>query len=296
MKKYIDLHMHSKFSDDGDFTPTSLVKQAHEAGLTIMAIADHNSVRANQEARIAAKQYGIRYIPAIEIDCVFQGVNLHVLGYGIDFTHQAFFDLEKRIMDQEYAASAQKIELTNALGFSLTKEDMKEVAPDGIYTGEMFCEVLLAKPVYQDHELLKPYRKSGARDDNPFVNFYWDYYSQGKACYTEIEFPSLEETIYLIHSLGGVSVLAHPGNNLKGQFELVDKMLPFGLAGIEVFSNYHDPETIAYFYENAKTNNLLITCGSDYHGKTKPAIKLGECRCTIDEEVIEAQLKTYQLI
>lgn len=296
MKNFIDLHMHSVFSDDGDFTPTALVKKAKSAGLSIMSIADHNSVRGNQEAKIAASQLGIKYIPAIEIDCVYSGVNLHVLGYGINFTHQDFYDLEKHVLDQERAASNEKIELTNALGFSLTHEDMKQVSLDVIYTGEMFCEVLLAKSEYLNHEMLKPYRESGIRGDNPFVNFYWDYYSQGKPCYSEIQYPSFEEVLNLIQRHGGIAVLAHPGNNLKNRFELINEMINLGLQGIEVFSNYHDPMTIQYFYEKAKAHDLLITCGSDYHGKTKPAIELGECRCTIDESEIEMQLRNYKLI
>src|SRR5699024_67151 len=103
-------------------------------------------------------------------------------------------------------------------------------------------EVLLGKEEYQDAELLKPYREGGRRSDNPFVNFYWDYYAQGKPCYTEIVYPSLEETIQLIHQAGGKAVLAHPGNNLKGCFERFDEMVALGLDGVEAFSSYHSPE------------------------------------------------------
>lgn len=160
----------------------------------------------------------------------------------------------------------------------------------------MFGEVLLNDRRYLDHPLLKPYRQGGARSDNPFVNFYWDYYAQGKPCYTKIVYPSLEAVIALIKKHGGTVVLAHPGNNLKGKFEVFDEMVVLGLDGVEVFSNYHDELTVAYFYQAAKKHQLLITCGSDYHGKTKPAIELGECRCLIAEQLIEQQLKEYQII
>lgn len=293
-KSYIDLHMHSMYSDDGEYTPTQLVDMCHEAGVKIMAIADHNWVKANEEAKKHADELGMTYIPAIEIDCTYKGVNLHVLGYGID-NQEVFNQLGEDIEKQEIACSMKKLELTNALGFDLKKEQLNALSTNGVYTGEMFGEALLNDSRYDDHELLKPYRQGGERSDNPYVNFYWDYYAQGKPCYTEIHFPTLEETIQLIHQHGGVALLAHPGNNLKGQFELFDEMVALGLDGVECFSSYHTSETNEYFYNKAKELNVLYTCGSDFHGKTKPSIYLGENGCLNPQE-IEDCLKAHHLI
>ena len=148
---------------------------------------------------------------------------------------------------------------------------------------------------YLNHELLKPYREGKDRGDNPYVNFYWDYYSQGKPCYVEIQYLSLQETIQIINEHGGIAVLAHPGNNLKGKFELFDEMVKEGIQGVECFSSYHSEEVNKYFYEKAKEYNLLYTCGSDFHGKTKPSISLGHNGCKHPEEV-ETLLKKYELI
>ena len=293
-KSYIDLHMHSMYSDDGEYTPTQLVDMCHEAGVKIMAIADHNWVKANEEAKKHADELGMTYIPAIEIDCTYKGVNLHVLGYGID-NQEVFNQLGEDIEKQELAYSMKKLELTNALGFDLKKEQLDALSTNGVYTGEMFGEALLNDSRYDDHELLNPYRQGGERSDNPYVNFYWDYYAQGKPCYTEIHFPTLEETIQLIHQQGGVALLAHPGNNLKGQFELFDEMVALGLDGVECFSSYHTTETNEYFYNKAKELNVLYTCGSDFHGKTKPSIHLGENGCLNPQE-IEDCLKAHHLI
>ena len=293
-KSYIDLHMHSMYSDDGEYTPTQLVDMCHEAGVKIMAIADHNWVKANEEAKKHADELGMTYIPAIEIDCTYKGVNLHVLGYGID-NQEVFNQLGEDIEKQELAYSMKKLELTNALGFDLKKEQLDALSTNGVYTGEMFGEALLNDSRYDDHELLKPYRQGGERSDNPYVNFYWDYYAQGKPCYTEIHFPTLEETIQLIHQHGGVALLAHPGNNLKGQFELFDEMVALGLDGVECFSSYHTSETNEYFYNKAKELNVLYTCGSDFHGKTKPSIHLGENGC-LNPQKIEDCLKAHHLI
>ena len=296
MKNYIDLHMHSLYSDDGEFTPSQLVTMCHDKGIQIMAIADHNSVKAIDEAKAKAQEFNIQYIPAVEIDCTYNTINLHVVGYGIDYHHEDFIALEENVLRQELESSQKKLELTRALGFDITKEDLDQLSDNGVYTGEMFAEVLLNKEEYKDHQLLKPYREGGERSDNPYVNFYWDYYAQGKPCYTKIVYPSLEETIHLIHRHGGKAVLAHPGNNLKGQFEVFDDMMELGYDGVECFSNYHNEDTVNYFFEKGKEYHIMTTCGSDFHGKTKPAIELGECRCPYDEEFIEDMLKSNQLI
>lgn len=294
-KSYIDLHMHSLYSDDGEFTPTQLVDMCHEAGVKIMAIADHNWVKAIDEATQRAQELNMTCIPAIEIDCSYKGINLHVVGYGIDYNQPVFNQLGQSIMEQELTCSAKKIELTNALGFDIKQSQLDELSDNGVYTGEMFAEALLKDPRYTDHELLKPYRSGGKRSDNPFVNFYWDYYAQGKPCYTEVKFPSLEETVKIIHDNGGVAVLAHPGNNLKGQFNIFDEMVTVGLDGVECFSSYHLADVNEYFYNKAKELDILFTCGSDFHGKTKPAIELGGNGCTNPRE-IEDELKKYHLI
>lgn len=291
----IDLHMHSCFSDDGEFTPTELVNMCHKAGIKMMAISDHNSVQANIEGMQAAKALGIQYIPAIEIDCTYEMVNLHVLGYGIDFHHPDFADIEANVHRQSVEASKQMLIKTQNLGFHISEEELmalgKEHMDASVWTGEMFAEVLLNKPEYRDHPLLAPYRQEGNRGDNPYVNFYWDYYAQGKECYVEMVYPSLTQVIEIIHRHGGYAVLAHPAMNLKKHHELLVPMIACGLDGIEAFSNYHSKEETKIFYDIAQEHHLFVTCGSDFHGKTKPSIGLGKHGCFLDEEAFISQLK-----
>lgn len=293
---FIDLHMHTFYSNDGDFAPSNLVELCHQAGIKIMAITDHNSVKGIDEASAKAKELGIILIKGIEIDCTADDLNLHVLGYGIDHNDPVFAKLEDNILTQELSCSLKKLELTNALGFDLDPAQLIELSPNGVYTGEMFAEVLLNDPRYLDHPLLKPYRDEGSRSANPYVNFYWDYYAQGKACYTPIHYPSLEETLSIIRNHKGVAVLAHPGNNLKDHFERVDALIRSGIQGIEAFSSYHAKETNDYFYQKAVSAHLLVTCGSDFHGKTKPAIRLNNTGCDVDQQAIVDQLKAFALI
>ena len=291
----IDLHMHSKYSDDGEFSPTELVRQCKAAGITVMSVTDHNSARGNREAKQTAQALEIQYIPGIEIDCSFHGVNLHLLGYQIADESPDFEQLEKRILKQEKTASRARLELTGQLGFQVLEKELNELSnlddDRGVWTGEVFAEVLLAKEMYRDHKLLLPYRESGARSDNPYVNFYWDYYAQGKPCYAKVDFPALQDAISLIKENGGKAVLAHPGKNLKNRLELFSEIASSGIDGVEVFCSYHDKETAKYFYEQALRHGLIITCGSDYHGKTKPSVKLGETGSWLDWQDISTQLQ-----
>lgn len=276
MKKKVDLHMHSLFSDDGEYTPEQLVNMCYERHIDVMSLTDHNSVKGVARAKAQAQKRGITCIPGIEIDCVYQGINLHVLGYGINITDDVWEKVEDNIIKQEQKVGLKRLELINQLGFDITCEQMDRISKNGIYIGEAFGEVLLQDKRYECSPLLAPYRSGGERSDNPYVNFYWDYFAQGKPCYVEINYPTLEETIQMIKDSNGIAILAHPGNNLKGQHKTVLNMIPLGLQGIEVFSSYHTPDDIADFFQMAIKHKLLITLGSDFHGKTKPSIELGK--------------------
>lgn len=289
----VDLHIHSLYSDDGEFFPAELVRQAKASGIKTMAISDHNCARANLEGAPAAAAAGISYIPAIEIDCVYEGVNLHLLGYGIDYTSQDFKDIETNIADQLAVASRTMLVATRELGFDISEGEMDKLSQNAFWsncwTGEMFAELVLSRPEYLRCELLLPYRPGGARGDNPYVNFYWDFYSQGKPCYAEMNFPSLGHTLEIVHKNGGKAVLAHPGVNLKNCTELLSPIIKSGLDGLEAYNSYHSPEQSAYFCEQAKKLGLFITCGSDYHGKVKPTIALGQHGCLLSDDSLLAQ-------
>lgn len=290
----IDLHMHSMYSDDGELTPKQLVERCVTGGIRTMSITDHNTVRANEEAQKEAQEAGIHYIPGIEIDCVFQNINFHVLGYGIDYHADDFYRIEENVNSQSRNASMQMLEKTKALGFDITEEDMRKIAKNNVWinswTGEMFAEVLLNQTRYCNHPLLSPYRAGSTRGDNPYVNFYWDFYSQGKPCYTKIEYPSFEETVELIHKNGGKAVLAHPGVNLKDHHELLPSLVDTGIDAVEAFSSYHTPSQASFFWKEAKEHQLFITCGSDFHGKTKPSISLGQHGCNLSQKEIASFL------
>lgn len=276
MKNQIDLHMHSEISNDGEFSPAQLMWMCAEQHLKAAAITDHNSVRGIAQARAAAKQAGVYFIPGIELDCCCAGRNLHLLGYGIDETAECFGKVEADVETQERNASAKRMELVRQQGICFEDGQVMKLAVNGVVTGEMIAEAALADSRNDDNALLLSYRQGGSRSDNPYVNFYWDFCAQGKPAYVPMAFMELADAIRMVKDTGGIAVLAHPGANVGRDRELLEKIIGSGIDGIEAYSSYHDEDTMWYYREVAEANRLCVTIGSDFHGKTKPAIFLGK--------------------
>ena len=283
---YIDLHMHSFYSDDGEFEPKTLVDLCIDRKIKYFSIADHNCVKAIDEAKLYCKDKEIEIIPAIELDCTFDGVNLHVLGYGIDYHSPIFNEIQENIVLQEQTASKKRMELIRKIGIDFSDELIGTLSRNGIITGEMIAEAAIQFDMDHTNPLLQSYYENGFRSDNPYVNFYWDYCAQGKPAYAEVKFISLQEAIKVIEENGGVPVLAHPGNNLKENTCLLEAIIACGVRGIEVYSSYHREKQVAFYKEFALKHKLLLTCGSDFHGKTKPSISIGCSSCENNEEGI----------
>ena len=292
-KNIIDLHMHTMYSDDGEFKPSVLVEMCKDAGLKYIAVADHNSVKGVGEAVKTGEESGVKVIPAIEIDCTFKGVNLHVLGYYIDYRMEEFEKLENSILEQEKTASPERLRLVEAAGIYVNREKLEKIAKNGIIIGEDIAEASVYEPENKENPMIKPYLEGGARSDNPYVNFYWDICAQGKPAYVPIHYISLEEAVELINKAGGIPILAHPGNNIHEDKELLSGILDTGVKGMEVYSSYHSEEQTDFYVKEAEKRHCLITCGSDFHGKIKPAIHLGGCGCDEETEtkIIESFIK-----
>lgn len=285
MGNNLDLHMHSNVSNDGEYSPSELMELCYKNGLKTVALADHNSVRGIKEAKEAAEKLGLEFITGIELDCQFEGTNLHLLGYGIDQTVSDFEINEKDVLSKEQAASSKRIKLVKDLGIYFEIEKVMELAIEGVVTGEMIAEVAFEDKRNENNELLKPYRKGGERSDNPYVNFYWDFCSQGKPAYVPVDFISLSEAIKLIKKAGGIAILAHPGANIKQDKNKLEGIIACGIDGIEVYSSYHDEDTINFYRNQTEKFNLIKTIGSDFHGKTKPSIRYGSMKCQEEAEI-----------
>lgn len=274
--KNIDLHIHSNISNDGDFSPAELMKMCSKTGIKTTALADHNSVRGVAEAIKEGEKFGVKVIPAIEIDCTYKEYNLHVLGYNIDYNNKIFEKIEKNVFEQELKAGDKRMALVKEAGIFFDEEKVRKLSYDGTITGEMIGEAAIEDERNRENPLITPYLEGGIRSNNPYVNFYWDWCSKGKPAYVPIKYITLKEAIDIIHKTGGKAVLAHPNNNIGMNEEVFKEIAAEGIEGVEVFSSYHSKENAEFFLKMAEKYNVSVTCGSDFHGKTKPAIKLGE--------------------
>lgn len=281
-----DLHMHSSYSTDGEIAPATLMRMAADAGMRCVAVSDHNRVDAVSAAIDAGRPLRMVVVPGIEIDCDFGDIHLHVLGYDIDHTADEYQELWETVAKNEAAAASLLMDRVEATGIAVDREKAKALAGDGYVIPEHVAEVVLADPRNDGVELLTPFRAGGPRSDNPFVNFYWDVCSPGKPAHVSVSYISLDECIRLIESTGGFPVIAHPGQNLRGCPERLADIARCGVRGVEAYSNYHTPEECARWVEAARENELFVTCGSDFHGKTKPAISIGRHGAGDDVETL----------
>jgi 3',5'-nucleoside bisphosphate phosphatase len=285
MANQLDLHMHSNISNDGEYLPWELMSLCYQNGLKTVSLTDHNSVRGIAEAQESAKKLGIEFITGIELDCQFQSAQLHLLGYGIDPIVADFERNEMDILKKEQDASSKRMQLVQDLGIHFEIEKVLDLAIEGVVTGEMIAEVALEDKRNKNNHLLEPYQKNEKRSDNPYVNFYWDFCSQGKPAYVPIQFISLYEAIQLIKKAGGMAVLAHPGISVGQEQLKLEGIIACGIDGLEVYSSYHDDNSVIFYNELAEKFHLLKTMGSDFHGKTKPAIKLGSMHCQKETDI-----------
>lgn len=270
----MDLHIHSAYSSDGELEISEIALLCVENKINTFSVTDHNSVRGNREAIEVANELKLNFIPGIEIDCTYDEIDLHVLGFGINWQSKDFEELEKDISRKVMDSFSAMIENLDRLGIKVDAKEVLNQAGGKLPTGELIAEVLLGDKKYDYPELL-PYRENGERGDMPYLNFYHDFFAQGKPAYVKIDYMDYKNVIELITDNGGIPIIAHPGLNLRGKEERVEKLLDRGARGLEVFNNYHDERQMDYFTHMVKQRGLLMTGGSDFHGKTKPLIRIG---------------------
>lgn len=271
----IDLHIHSNYSLDGEFTPNELIEMCLKNEMKYVSLADHNTVSGIDEMIKATENTDLKVITGIELDCQLNGRNLQILGYYFDHKKPIFQEIEEDILKQEQQATELKLTLLKQLDVYVDEDAIMAKAINGIVTGEMMAEVLLDSHENKDNEILAPYRPGGERSNNPLVNFYWDFCADGKPLYVPINYLSLKEVINIVKDAGGVTILAHPSIMVFEDEEFLDEVMAEGLDGIEVYSSYHSAKQQEFYKSYALKHGYLMTYGTDFHGATKPTISLG---------------------
>jgi 3',5'-nucleoside bisphosphate phosphatase len=246
----IDLHLHTTASD-GRCTPHELVDRALRAGVTVMAVTDHDTVAAIPEVQSAAKACGIEVIAGIEITAIDRdGRDIHMLGYFIDpgGSGLTLFLAKQR---------SQRIARVEALALRLAQLGMPiDIGPVLLQTQEQGGRSL-GRP-----QIARAMVAAGYVADTREAFDRW--LATGRPAFVPRNGAPPGEVIGIVHAAGGLASLAHPGQTD------VDSRIPTyveaGLDAIELYHPDHDAEAVERYRNMASRLKLLVTGGSDFHG------------------------------
>jgi predicted metal-dependent phosphoesterase TrpH len=254
-KRYVDLHVHTVYSD-GTFTPTEVVERAEGLGLAALGIADHDSTLGVPEAVERAADLGVQVVPAVELSSTAHRLDIHILGYFIDYTDPDFLRMLSHIRDERFRRAVLMLEKLEGLGVRLSIDEVKARAGKGAVGRPHIAEAMVSNGYVRNF-------------DEAFVR-YIGYHSPAYVPKMEM---SPKEAFDLIRSVNGISVLAHPGT--IANHKIVTELVREGLQGIEVWHPKHDDETRERLKSLAGEHGLLITGGSDCHGERQDGPLLG---------------------
>ena len=244
----VDLHIHSTVSD-GRLSPAEVVHKSAELGLSIIAIADHDTVDGVTLALAAAKAFPwLKVIPCVEISTDVPQGEVHVLGYFIDYTdYELEATLEKMRNSRQERAQGMIAKLRN-LGVHINWQRVQEIAGSGS----------IGRPHIAQAMLEKGYIAS-------IKEAFTKYISRDGPAYVEREKMTPAEAVELILQAKGLPVLAHPFT-INDPETMVVELKAAGLIGIEAYYNGYTGDEINRLVALAEKHNLIATGGSDYHG------------------------------
>lgn len=250
----IDLHIHTNATPHhASWSPDELAQAAAQAGLSVIAAADHNTTASVAALQAAGARHGVGVIPGVEIDSGFGGKLWHTLVYGAAPDEPALLALCESVFARNAAdASALRAELARR-GFRLAGLDDLGRTPNVADVGAALA---------RGSDIA---RQAGEDDESAGMRYILTELAGG------YQPPGVDEVIAVAHGAGGLAVLAHPGRS-KGVYAIpataedIAALAEAGLDGIEVFYPTHTPEQRALYLDLARRHDLLVTGGSDSHG------------------------------
>lgn len=258
----IDLHCHSTISD-GLLTPTQLVERAAMRGVETLALTDHDDIAGLAEARQIAGAKNITFINGVEISVSWRGRTLHIVGLGID---------------PEYTPLVAGLAAIRAGRSQRAENIAAELAKIGIH-GSLegaYAHVGERRLIGRTHFARFLVEQGYAKD---VKSVFKKYLIKGKPGYAAHEWTALSDAIGWICGSGGRAVIAHPGRYDLGKNVLKDLLNEFralGGTGIEVVTSSHTPDQVKHFAQHAQNMDLLVSCGSDFHGPNESYYDLGQ--------------------
>lgn len=274
----IDLHSHSTASDGTD-EPAEVVGLAHAAGLSALALTDHDTLEHLAEAKAAAAEHRIRLVPGCEISCELGDRapgTMHLLVYFADDDPGPLRDRLREMQGGRGDRNVQIVDTLRANGMDITFEEVLEVAGDGSVGRPHIARVLLRRG-YVDS----------------IQDAFDRWLAKGRPAYFDRVRLTPEDSIDLAHASGAITVLAHPLSlDLeRGALEVfLDELASAGLDGVECEYGRYTPDERAGLRAEAEARGLAVTGGSDYHGANKPdlAVGVGRGDLVVPDDLLDA--------
>lgn len=261
----IDLHMHSRESD-GSLSPTELVMAAKQEGLEVIALTDHDTVSGIHEALCAGRAYGLEVIPGCELTIQSNSGLLHILGLWVNHESPELSQKLSEMSRQEQARIKITINKLNSLGINIDFEDVQET------TQGQISQIHIAS-------VLK--NKGAVNSIKEAFDLFLGH--TGKA-FIPREKMSAEEGLSMLRSNGAIPILAHPFKYCSEinilRKELV-RLKSLGLQGIEAYYGLHSRSEEIACEQLAEELGLVLSGGSDFHGRAKPQINMGLGNMTV---------------
>jgi 3',5'-nucleoside bisphosphate phosphatase len=252
-----DLHVHTTFSD-GTSTPEEVLEHAKEVGLKTIAITDHDVVDGLDRAIKKGDELGVKVVPGIEFTTEDYDTEVHILGYFIDYHNPTLLSIIKKIQKSREERIYKICEKLNELGVAVDVKRVFEIAGHKAAGRPHVARALI------EGGFVKSFKEAFVR----YIAFH------GPAYVSHYKL-SPKDAIKLVITAGGIPVFAHPAVSHCDQ--AIPDLVSAGLAGIEVHYPSHNQGQIKHYLDLAKKHALLVTGGTDYHGKDSGrAVDLGE--------------------
>jgi predicted metal-dependent phosphoesterase TrpH len=271
--RYADLHTHT-YHSDGTRSPAEVVDVALANGIEILAISDHDNLAAYFEIKTYADSKGVTLIPATELSCAYEGVDIHILAYAFDAHDERIEAKLRRFRDARQTRGRRIVERLRALNYNISSDRVEQLAAGGAvgrpHVARALVEAGYVASVSEAFDkLLRP----------------------GKPGYVEKDRFAIDEAVALMRATGGVTSIAHP--TLYPDHErIVPQLLDAGIDGIDGIEVLH-PDVNAEWREHygniARFRGKMLTGGSDDHGSVKKTETLGTIK--VPEEWIGAILE-----
>ncbi|NCV78211.1 MAG: PHP domain-containing protein [Burkholderiaceae bacterium] len=256
-----DLHCHSVVSD-GTLSPEELALRAHQNGVHLWSLTDHDVLGGQARAQDAALNLGMEYVSGVEISISWMGQTVHIVGLGFDPSNVTLQDGLRATRDGREERARQMAAQLAQIGIENSYEGaLKFAGNPELIARTHFARYLVEQQVCRDMD--EVFRK---------------YLVAGKPGYVSHRWASLDQAVDWITGAGGEAVIAHPGRyrlNAMQMDELYARFKDLGGAGIEVVTGSHSPDQYQTYAKVATRYGFMASRGSDFHDPQESDIDLG---------------------